>query len=138
MTTILTTVTTSTTATTTITSTTTTTSPTRPRLTSTLIDHTVVTVVEQLNRKTFDWCDVIRRHTINNTRRECEFAVRNEGITDSSPFLNDTKNCFPLTKLMAQKNTQKFEGSGMSDTGLKYSLTIGLALLLTALHCQKR
>ena len=25
--------------------------------------------------------------------RECEFAVRNEGITTSSPFSNDTKNC---------------------------------------------
>ena len=43
------------------------------RTTATLIDHAVVTVVEQLNRKTFNWCDVIPRHTITVLKDELSF-----------------------------------------------------------------
>ena len=36
---------------------------------------------------------------LNNTWK-CGFVLRNEGITNSSPFLNDTKICILLTILM--------------------------------------
>ena len=47
-----------------------------------------------MSRRHITMCNLVQIrfcHIYVNNTRECEFAVRNDGITTSSPFLNDTK-----------------------------------------------
>ena len=45
--------------------------------------------------------------------------MRNEGITNSSPLLNDTKKLHRSYEINGLKNTQKFEGSGIRSLRVK-------------------
>ena len=63
--------------------------------------------------------------------------MRNEAITYSIPFLNDTKKLHPSNEINGLKKYPEVREQRYGHTGLTYSPTIGLALLLTALHCQK-
>ena len=76
-------------------------------------------------------------HIYLNNTRECEFAVCNEGITNRSPFLNDTKNCILLTKLIDLKNTQKLEGSSIKPHRVKIFTHNGISFIIDCFPLSK-